>query len=196
MENILLTLSAVIMIVAVVPYLIDVVRQKTKPRVVTWFIWTVLMLIAGFAAVDAGATASAVISFTSAFTTSLVVILGYKNSDKGFVKLDIFSFCGALVGLGLWWAFNSPLIAIVMSVVVDLIGAIPTVWHAYKEPQEETASSYALYALSALFALFAITEFSITAALVPIYLMVIDGSIATIILVRKRAIVAAQNAKL
>ena len=69
MENILLTLSAVIMIVAVVPYLIDVVRQKTKPRVVTWFIWTVLMLIAGFAAVDAGATASAVISFTSAFTT-------------------------------------------------------------------------------------------------------------------------------
>lgn len=186
MQNLLLTISATLMLVAVVPYLIDVVRKKTKPRIVTWTIWTVLMAIAGFAALDAGATASAVVSFTSAFTTSLVVILGYKNSDKTFTKLDIFSFSGALVGLGLWWAFNSPLIAIVMSVLVDLIGAIPTVWHAYKKPQEETASSYVLYSLSAMVALFAIPEFSIAAVLVPVYLMIIDGSIAVIIIFRKR----------
>lgn len=186
MQQILLSLSAIVMIAAVVPYLRDVVRNKTKPRIVTWFVWTVLMLIAGFAALDAGAIASAVISFTSAFTTSLVVILGYKNSDKTFSKLDIFSFVGAIFGLGLWWLFNSPLLAIIMSVVVDLIGAIPTVWHAYKRPQEETASSYALYALSSMIALFAITEFSVTTVLVPLYILLIDGCIALIIIVQKR----------
>lgn len=188
MNSILLTLSAIVMIAAVVPYLMDIVRGKTKPRVVTWFIWTILMLIAGFAAINAGATASAVVSFSSAFATSLVVIVGYKNSDKTFNKLDIVSFIGALAGLGLWWMFNSPLIAIVMSVVVDLVGAVPTLWHAYKKPQEETALSFALYFISAALALIAIESYSVTTTLVPLYLLLIDGGLAILIIVRKQAV--------
>jgi hypothetical protein len=186
LQNLLLILSAGLMLGAVVPYLVDVVRKKTKPRIVTWFIWTVLMAIAGIASLNAGATASAVLSFASALSTGLVVIFGYKNSDKAFGKLDVFSFSGALMGLGLWWAFNSPLIAIAMSVLVDLVGAVPTLWHAYKKPQEETPSAFVMYFFSALLALLAIQDFSITAALVPLYLMTIDGSIAAIILIRKR----------
>lgn len=185
-KQVLLILSAIVMIAAVVPYLIDVVRQKTKPRIVTWLIWTVLMAIAGFAALDSGATATAVVSFSSAFSTSLVVIIGYKKSDKSFAKLDIFSFAGAIAGLLLWWAFDSPLLAIVMSVVIDLVGAIPTVVHAYKKPQEETASSFIMYFISATLAFMAMDSISIATSLVPLYLMVIDGGIAVIIITRKR----------
>lgn len=186
MANILLTLSAIVMIAAVVPYLIDVVRGKTKPRVVTWFIWTLLMLIAGFAALNDGANASAVVSFSSAFATSLVVIIGFKTSDKQFNKLDALSFVGALLGLGLWWLFNSPLLAIAMSVIVDFIGALPTLWHAYKKPQEETALSFIMYCISAALALAAMQTYTLTGVLVPLYLLLIDGAIAVIIIVQKR----------
>jgi len=187
MQQILLISSAILMNVAAIPYLIDVVHKKTKPRIVTWTIWTILMAIAGFAALDSGAVPAAVLSFASAVSTSLVVILGYKNSDKTYTKLDIFSFIGAISGLVLWWAFNSPLIAIVMSVVIDFIGAIPTIWHSYKKPQEETASFFILCFFSALLALLAVENFSVAATLVPIYLMIIDGFIGVLIIIRKRS---------
>ena len=186
MKQILLLASALITIASVVPYIIDVAKHKTKPRIVSWFVWTVLMVIAGSAALSDGNIPTAVLSLAAATATGLVVIIGYKNSDKTFTRLDIVSFIGACIGLALWWYFDSPLAAIIMSVATDFVGAMPTVWHAYKKPKEETTSTFVLSGIGALLALLAVSEFSFATLLLPIYLVCMNATIALILVTRKQ----------
>ena len=49
LQTVLIILSSVLTGVAALPYLRDVLQGKTKPRVVTWLVWTVLSGIAAAA---------------------------------------------------------------------------------------------------------------------------------------------------
>lgn len=186
MVRLLLFAGAALNLVSVIPYLLDVIKGKTKPRVVSWLIWGTLGLIAGAAAVAGGAIASAILSFTSVAAVMTVVVLGYKNSDKKFGKLDIFSLIGAGVGLLLWWLFNAPIVALFATVTIDIVGTLPTMWHAWQKPYEETVSAFFMGFLSATFLLIAaLSVHSIEAVLVPLYIASSNAVITTIIISRR-----------
>lgn len=178
-------LSSLLTVIAVVPYFLDVAKRKTKPRIVSWAIWTLLMVIAGSAALKQGSMASAILSFSAAFATLMIVIVGYRNSDKTYNKLDVFSIVFAVIGLLLWWRFNSPLIALIMSVAIDVAAGIPTLWHSYKKPYEETATTFALSGFGAFLSLIAIQTFTLGNLIIPAYLTFMNVLFVTVILIRR-----------
>lgn len=184
----LILLSVIFTVVGVIPYLIEVVKGKTKPRVVSWLTWSVLTAISCAAAYVEGQYPTAILLFVASLETLTVVILGWQLGDKKIVRLDIVCLLGALVGIILWQVFNTPAIAVIATIAIDLVGGIPTLVHSYKRPHEETWIIFFLAFLGAGCTLLVISDWRITAFAYPLYLVIINVLFTGVIISRGRHI--------
>ncbi|MDB5185766.1 MAG: hypothetical protein JWL85_289 [Candidatus Saccharibacteria bacterium] len=191
----LILLSGILTVAAVVPYIIDIVRGKTKPRVVSWFTWCLLNGIAGFAAFVDGQYPAAIMLGASTFSLMAIVALGWHHGDRKFERFDIVCQVGALIGLTLWLIFNSPAIAVIAAIIIDVIGALPTVKHAWQKPHEETWSLFALSGAGSLCALLVAGNTRITAIAYPIYIVLNSILFVSIIVIRHKYAVKGQPAE-
>src|SRR5258707_14662940 len=119
MKEIISIFAGLLAIAAIVPYILDIVKGRTKPNVVSWLTWTILLAIATSAAFASHEPRSAFLTLGDLIGTGLTLILGLKYGVAKFSWLDAFCQVGAAVGLVLWLVFNSPEIAIIAAIVID-----------------------------------------------------------------------------
>jgi hypothetical protein len=185
MKSFFLAISVLVTLVAVLPYLKDIVKGTTKPNLVSWITWTLLTGVATIAELVAGEQVAAIFTGAACLETLAVVLFGL---NKGFVKytaFDVWCQIGALTGFVLWWLFNSPAVAVMAAVTIDLIGALPTVRHSWLAPGEETWQTYALSGLGGFFALLALTTYNWTSLPYAVYIVLINVLMTLVIIGRK-----------
>jgi hypothetical protein len=171
-----------------IPYAIETIRGKTKPRIVTWFTWALLTAIAGCAALADRQFGATLFAFIGTAATGTVVLIGLRYGDRTFGRLDVMCVFGVLVGLALWLWFQLAAIAIWAAIVVDFVGLIPTIAHAWRKPGEETAKTFVLVGLGGLLTTVVIAvngAISVTALGYPLYVAVSMGGCAAIIQSRR-----------
>lgn len=174
MKTFLIALSGVVTIGASLPYMLEILRGTTKPRIVTWFTWMLLTAIGSAASFADGQLPTAILMLCGSIGLALVVVLGFKHSDRSLERLDIVCLVGAAVGLALWMIFNSPTIGVLAAVTIDFVGAIPTLKHSWQKPHEETWVTYALIGLGGGITLLIVDEWTATAVAYPIYLVLLN----------------------
>lgn len=184
MKTILIVLSSVLIVGSLMPYLRDIVRGKTKPRIVSWFTWMVLTAITGAAALSDHSYPTAIMMLIDVFCTAAVVILGWRLGDKKFVPLDIVCQLGALVGLLLWFKTDSPAAAVITTTVIDAIGTVPTLVHSWQKPYEETWVTFAFSAVAAVLTLIVSNNWHVTSSLPPVYLFLVNAVLTLVIVLR------------
>ena len=177
--------ASLLAIVSTVPYLIDIVRKKTKPNIVSWITWSMLTGIATAATFAAGEFRTALLMFGSTICSLGVVILGIKYGFAKFAKIDVFCQVGALTGLLLWLLFDSPFLAVIITVVIDFIGMLPTLRHSWLLPAEETWQTFVIGTIAAILTVISLNEFTVMSSLFPIYLVLANLSIALVVIVRR-----------
>lgn len=174
MRNLLLAIGVVLTVYASIPYLLDVLRHKTKPRVVSWFNWSLLAGISAAATLADKQYPATALGLAIFVECSLVVIAGLKLGDKKFELFDVFCQAGAIIGFVLWIAFNSPLIAVAANCAIDLIASMPTFRHIWHRPHEETASAFVFSAIGAAFVLAAVHDPRASGLVGPIFIICIN----------------------
>lgn len=187
MRELFIISGGAISVLGVLPYLRDVIRGKTKPRVVSWLTWTVLTAIATAAALSDKAYASGILTLAGTLATGSVVLAGLKYGDKHFERFDVACLVGAFVGLALWLIFGSPEIAIIATVSIDFVGAMPTLRHGWQKPNEETELAFIVSSFAAFLSLLAVDNYSVTNLAFPLYLTLMNGLIATVVVMRKKS---------
>lgn len=186
----LIVLSSILTVASAVPYIIEIIKGKTKPRVVSWFTWSVLTAIACVASFADGQYAGGILLLFATIETVSIVILGLWYGDRKFGRFDVICQLGAVVGLVLWLLFNSPEIAIIATISIDLIGALPSIKHSWQKPHEETWLTFALAGLGGVCTVLAATDWKVTAVGYPIYIAVVNVVFTLIILGRHQYAVA------
>lgn len=187
MKTLFIVISSILAIVNILPYIRDVYRKKTKPRIVSWLTWSLLTAIACAASFSDGQYATGILLFLASVETMSVVILGLRYGDRQFGTFDIGCQVAAIIGLILWLIFNSPSIAIIATVIIDVIASLPTLRHAWQKPFEETAITFLLGAIAAFFTLMASNSLAITAVVFPAYLVIMNSLISGVIYLRQHA---------
>jgi hypothetical protein len=183
----LVVLGALINVCSAIPYLIAIVKGKTRPRIMSWFIWTVLTGMGAAAAISEHQWLTSILLIASAFETLTVVMLGWRHGNRHVEKLDVFCLVGVMVGIILWQIFNSPAIGALAAITLDLIGGVPTLVHAWKKPQEETWQTFFLCVIGSTLTLIALKDWRITSSAFPIYLVAINAFYTVVILARRKA---------
>lgn len=169
--NIFIALSVLFTVGAIIPYVNDVIHGSTKPRIVSWFNWSLLTGIAAAAALADKQYPSAILSLSGSAVCLVVVIGGLKHGDRKFEFFDIACQAGAILGLVLWIVFSSPLVAIIASVSIDFIAGLPTIKHIWQKPHEETRITFVLAAIGALCALAAAQNPHLSGLIFPVYIV-------------------------
>ena len=188
MISTLVTVAALISAAGSVPYILAVIRGTVRPRLVSWGVWAVLAGVMTVSALIEGAMASAVMTTITFIACAMVTVLGWQRRTGGINRGDVICLVGAILGLASLALFKNPLVALAVSVAVDIIAFIPTLMHAWTSPYEESLTCFALSALGGTLAVLAVLmgEISVAALLYPVYSMAFN-TVAVLLLLSGRS---------
>lgn len=179
-------IAGLISLAAFVPYIIATLRRKTRPNRATWFIWMMLGIALGASYYFSGAGDTIWVPISYAIGPLIVFLLSIKYGEGGWNRFDLACLAGAVIGLILWAIFKNPIIALIINLLVDFAGALPTTVKAYKDPKSEDPIAWVLFLAGNTVNLFAIDQYKFAIMVYPIYMFLGSGVITALILWPKK----------
>lgn len=168
-------IGAFLNIIGSATYAYKTVKGKTKPNRVTWFLWALAPLIAVVAQWSEGVTWAALMTFMVGFGPLIIFLASFVNRKAfwNITKLDIV--CGAVsvLALLLWLMTGQGTVAIIFSILADLIAGIPTLVKAFNEPETEHHGVFRNGAISAAITLLTIKEWAFASYAFAVYILLI-----------------------
>jgi hypothetical protein len=144
------------------PYLRGILRGAVRPHVFSWVIWGATTVIVFVAALQSGGGFGAWVIGLSGTLTLIVALLAWlRRADVTITRLDWLFFLCAASSLPLWYFTASPLWAVVVLTVVDLLGFGPTLRKAWVQPYSESPGFYGIFVLRNVLVLLALESYSL-----------------------------------
>jgi hypothetical protein len=187
MRNLLSVIGALVAVSSAIPYIANTMRGQTRPNTVSWLTWMFLHVIATFAAFSSGAIQTAIFTSAAALSTGVIAAISLRFGVRRYTRFDMICQLLSVVGLGIWLLTDKPLFAMIIVMAVNLIAALPTIRHAWNEPDRETWQTFALSVIASTITLVAIAQYNFISLAYPIYFFACDGAIAVVILTRRHA---------
>jgi len=185
MKELIAFTAGILAMLAIIPYVIDIIRRKTKPNIVSWLTWTLLLAIGTAGAFAAHEIRTALLTTGDLIGTGLTLLLGLKYGIAKFSWFDGFCQAGAVLGLILWLIFNSPVVGILAVIFIDCIGLLPTLKHSWNEPMEETWQTFAVLIVASTLTLLSISDFNTASLAYPIYLLLANALVTVVVIYRR-----------
>ena len=156
-------------------YALSTIKGKTQPNRVTWFLWAFAPLIAFSAQLGEGVGWESILTFMAGFGPLLVFTSSFVNRKSYWriSKLDIFCGVISVFALILWWLSGSGLIAILFSILADLIAAIPTIIKSFKAPETEHSAPFLYSSIAATITLLTISSWQLVNYAFALYILVV-----------------------
>lgn len=188
-------LSVIFTLFGAMFYLMSIYKKEINPHLLSWIGWAFITLIGATAMLDSGSTWSTLFIFANSLSCISVALYSvYKKVGVWSTTVYDYVFFGfGILGIILWQTFDAPLLAIILSVLADLLFAIPTLIKVYKNPKSESATSWIPYCIAGVFGLLALGTFTPTEVLYPFYIFTLNFIVLIIILFKDRKI---SNAKI
>jgi hypothetical protein len=176
---------------AFLPYLRGILRGTVRPHVLSWVIWGATTLVVFFAALESGGGLGAwIIGLSAALTLAIAALAWARRADVTITRLDGLFLAGAASSLPLWHLTSSPLAAVVVLTVVDLLGFGPTLRKAWSQPWSEPMGFYALFILRNALVVVALEEYSPATWLFPVSIAAACALLVALVAIRRRALAA------
>jgi hypothetical protein len=180
--NAISVLAGLLFVIGYIPYVRAIVRREATPAKASWIIWAALDTLTMLGMIVHGTINGHIIGSTVG--AWVVMVLGIKLGTPGWTRLDIFCLIGAVLGIVLWQVFSSPIVGIITSLVVMLLGSFPTFASAWRDPSKENRTGWTLFWLSCIPALFAIPAWTLGDAAQPIVFTIIESVMMFILYIK------------
>ncbi len=166
-------------------YLYETIKGTAQPNRVTWLLWGVLPMITFIAQRVQGVEGLSWPSFVAGFTPFLVVAASFLNK-KAYWKtqpLDYTLMGSAIIGIILWIVTKEPNLAILFTILADLLASIPTILKSFRHPETESWIAYAISTFGFGIAVLSIHSFNFQNSAFVIYLFWVQA-ILTVLTIR------------
>ncbi len=189
-QQILGAIAVVLGLIGYVPYFRDIFKGKTKPHAFSWLVWATLTGIAFAVQISENAGPGSWITGVTAVMVFIIFLIALKKGQRSFPLFDWISLIVAIGAIALWLMTKDPTFSIILVTLIDLVGFLPTFRKGYVRPFEETPSMFILGSLKFVPALFALETLTIATWLYPLSLVVMNGTFALMLLVRRKQLQA------
>jgi hypothetical protein len=179
-------IAVIVGIVSYIPYFKNIFAGKTKPHAFSWLVWSVLTSIAFAVQIVEGGGTGAWVTGTTAIICFAVFLLALIKGQRQFSTFDWSALGVACIALLLWRLTHNPLTALILIIVTDALGFLPTFRKGFHHPFEETISTFAFACVKFAIALFALESFTIGSWLYPASTIVMNGAFVIMLLVRRQ----------
>jgi hypothetical protein len=170
-------LAVAINLVSALIYAYSVIRGRTRPNRVTWFILSFAPLLAFGGMLAQGVTfRESVFTLQTAIGPVIVVISTFfaKQPKWRITQFDLF--CGALsiIGFILAYTMRQGDIAILFGVIADGLAFLPTLVKAFKYPETENPAPFIVGIAAAVIAIAIVTTYDFKHLAFPVYILIAD----------------------
>jgi len=188
-KNILIVTAGILSLTSCLPYVIDIAKNKTHPNLVTWITWATVVGISTAAAISDHAYHTAILSGSIFLTDLVIILMSIKRGVKKYTRFDFVCQALAVIGLIIWRLTGNPSTAVAMSLLVIMIGALPTWRHAFNLPNEETWQGFVMGAIAGALTILSLSLYTFVSLALPI-ITVVNCSIIVVIITGRRRILA------
>ena len=108
-------------------------------------------------------------------------LLSLKYGAGGWNRFDRTCLGASLLSLAVWWLARSPFLALTANMCIDLLGALPTIRTAYRDPESESLLAWMVFLFADTLNLCALGSWSPARALYPTYLFLLAAILVTLI---------------
>ena len=173
--------AGVLTFFAYVPYFFSMLKGKTKPHRVTWWIlvFVGLMLAGGYYSL--GARNSIWVPIGYILGPLLIALFSFRFGEGGWSAFDRLCVEGVLIAAFFWWLFDATFIALIINLVMDWIGLMPTVLKSYHRPHTEDRLSWVCWFSGSFFNLFAVGHWTLELSFYPVYMVLGNGVITALV---------------
>ncbi len=185
MKLTLALIGAAIAFAGNIPYLLDILKKKTKPHPYTWLVWTIVSAVTFFGSLTKGAGVGIIPTGVAEIFTVIIFLFSLQYGFKNIKRVDTYFLIFALLGLIPWYLTKDPTISVIIVVTIDLIAFVPTLRKTYMEPTTENPSLYSMNVVRHILTLFSLQAYNVATMLHSIA-MIVTNSIMTGLIVRKK----------
>ncbi|MBO67671.1 MAG: hypothetical protein CL398_05100 [Acidiferrobacteraceae bacterium] len=178
--QLLVIISAFLLLWGGYTYLRDTLFGRAKPNRVSWFLWALAPLISLGAAFSAEADIWASVRvLVGGIVPGVIFLCSFVNSKSYWALTRFDWFCGGLSATALlFWQFaDSPLTAVMLATIANTLASIPTFIKAWNFPETESRPVYIASFLSAILIIPAIPVWTIANSAFQIGLMITTGAL-------------------
>ena len=176
----------VLTFVGYVPYVKDIILKKTTPHAFTWFVFTLAGFIGYFLQVFGGAGVGAWGLLTACVFCLVIFILSLWHGERDIKKIDIVFLILSIASLFLWLVVKQPVWSVILAVIVEVLGIVPTIRKSWNKPYSETLSNYEVASFRHGLSIFALQKFNILTVLYPVSWTLVNIIFSTILIVRRK----------
>ena len=151
-------LSLIISIAGAIPYCLQIIRADVRPERMTWFIWSIILVLATWGYHALGSRDSMWFLVGDLAATSAIFFLSLWRGVGGYRKLDLICLGLAAVGLLIWQISSNPLFIMFGALLADGIALIPTVLKALRDPTSESITTFAATTVAAILGILAVGQ--------------------------------------
>lgn len=174
----LLIAAILLRVFAGLDYLLATIKGEAQPNPVTWLFWGLSPLVAFIAQIQKTIQPTAWITLALSLGPLLIFATSLTKSKRWKIGMfDILCGASAAIGIILWQVTSDPVMALIFSIVADILGGIPTVRKAYEAPQTEKSLPYFLSMASMGVTLFSVHVWTFLNFGFPLYILFINSLI-------------------
>ncbi len=164
--------SGMLVIFSLILYLRAILQGRVHSNSVTWGIW---VIVTGMLAISyyqsVGFVAAIWVSLATFIGTLLIFIFLLVCAPRGaWTWVEKTSIFAIVLIIPLWIFFHDPLLALTLTMLVDIFGAIPLVHTLYFDHTSEDGPAWVLAFIANILNLFAVEQWDYAHATYPLYL--------------------------
>jgi hypothetical protein len=187
-ERILGLLAGIVISTAQVIYVLNCLRRKITPSVLSWFGWACLMGTSLVAQIMSKGWQWSMTGIASSAVGCLVIAgVAWLSGNFSFRRIDLGFLVAGLACVGIYVVSDNPWLTTVFAIIADGLLGIPTIVKAYREPALERSAAWLLGVLSSTLALVICIHHDLIYMLFPAYLWLFNGMMAVLTWGRRRA---------
>lgn len=161
-------------------YLYETLTGRAQPNRITWLLWGIFPMVIFVAQRVQGVAGLSWASFGAGATPLLIVAASFFNK-KAYWKSeprDYYLMAAALLGLLLWALTDRPNLAILFSLLADMLAGLPTLIKSHRHPHSESWIAYAVSALGFGISFLSVQTFTFEHAAFVAYLFLLNATCA------------------
>lgn len=158
-------ITAVIVTLSYLPYIVTFAKGQTKPHAFSWLAWGVMNIVMFFSMLAANAGAGAWLTAPGMFISTGIGLAALRYGERNITRNDCTAFALSLASIVAWKLTANPFYAIVVMLVADIFAYYPSVRKSWGKPYEENVYTYLMYILACFTGYFALKDYNATTLL-------------------------------
>lgn len=168
--------------IAYLPYIISILKNKTKPDRTTWSVLFLISIITFLAYRSVGANATLGVAFVNVIGPFIIFILSLKFGEGWKNRSDFKYLIFSVIAVVLWQVYESPFVGLLFNLIADFIAFIPTIKKSFSRPWTEDLLTWCIFTIGGILNLFAIEHWQFDIVIYPMYILLAESSVVILLL--------------